>query len=130
MRLLAIVVALVTLGCSLSSPRSAQAFEPAPASPEAIVHFSITDAGEYVVGAARDGQPSTLWTRVDGDLLGLKVRFVGPNLHCTIQRVGAHPFEYDGDIGQARRVLTVGRFPGEQGHMVELRVRVSEGFNP
>jgi hypothetical protein len=129
MRLLATVVAFVTLGCSLSSPHSAQALEPA-ASPQATVHISVTDAGEYVVGAARDGQPSTLWTRVDGDLLGLKVRFVGPNLHCTIQRVGAHPYEYDGDVGQARRVLTVGRFPGEHGHMVELKVRVSDGFNP
>jgi hypothetical protein len=126
--------ALAICVCMLSSTPPARAFEPASSivsSPQAIVHIAVSDSGEYIVAVSRDGVPSTLWMRTGADLLALQLRFAGPHLHCTIKRSGAHAFEYDGDVEQARgRAVTVGRFPSDKGAMVDLKVRVTDGFSP
>lgn len=117
--------ALALFVCSLSS---AHALEPA-ATPTSIVHVGISDSGEYMLAVSHDGQPSQLYVRAGLDLLDLRLRFVAGNLHCTIKRVGSHPFEIDGDVEQSRgRAVTIGRFPGDKGP-VDIKVRVTDGFN-
>ncbi len=121
--------AALALVVSLSSP-AAHAIEPVSTS-EAIVHVAVSDAGEFIVAVARDGVPSTLWMRNNGDVIALQLRFAGPNLHCTIKRSGVHSFEYDGDVEQSRgRAVVVGRFPSDKGGMIDLKVRVTNDFNP
>ena len=122
--------ALALFAASLSFRSSAHAIEPVSGS-EAAVHVAVSDAGEFVVAVSHNGVPSTLWMRSGGDIIALQLRFAGPNLHCTIKRSGAHPFEYDGDVEQSRgRAVVVGRFPSDKGGMIDLKVRVADSFTP
>ncbi|HEX4456518.1 MAG TPA: hypothetical protein VIA18_01030 [Polyangia bacterium] len=124
------LLAALALLASLSWSPAASAIELASTS-EAIVHVAVSDAGEFIVAVSRDGTPSTLWMRSGGDMVALQLRFAGANLHCTIKRSGAHPFEYDGDVEQSRgRAVVVGRFPSDKGGMIDLKVRVTNDFNP
>lgn len=104
------------------------AAEPQPRSPEsALAHVAISDVGEYAATVSRSGTPTSLWVRLEGESIELRLRMDDPSrLRYEIKRTGARQFGLEGEIVPPwSKPGVVGYFPFGA-HAVEVRLWLTD----